>query len=245
MELHKRDLEIFACLSRAPLFSQVAEDNLKRLAVVSSVKRADKNTVLYTEGEAATALYVVMSGCVVEYVTGPNDLEMAVKERRPYDYFGETGMLIDEPHYVTAIASQPSSLVVIPKNEFLVRVKSEPSIFKHIMSVMAHRLLLSARHQIAYMNLDASARLAYLILTLEAESGGTGVVNSSQENLAQRCGLARQTVARLLGEWKDAEWLRTGRGRIDNIDTKALNHILSMSCYEEDAAFLGDLARRC
>lgn len=245
MELHKRDIEIFACLARAPLFARMAEDNLKRLAAVCSVRRAEKGAVMYTEGEAATALYVVMSGCVVEYVTGPNDFEMAVKERRQYDYFGETGMLIDEPHYVTAIASQPSALVVIPKNEFLARIRSEPSISRHIMRVMAHRLLLSARHQIAYMNLDASARLAYLLLTLEAESGGTGAVSSSQENLAQRCGLARQTVARLLGEWKDAEWIRTGRGRIDRIDTKALNHILSMSCYDKDAAPFGDLVRTC
>ena len=245
MELHKRDVEIYSCLSRAPLFSRVAEDHLKRLAAVCSVKRVGKGAVLYTEGEAASALYVVMSGCVVEYVTGPNDLEMAVKERRPFDYFGEIGMLIDEPHYVTAIASQPSSLVVIPRNEFLARTRTEPSISQHVIRVMAHRLLLSARHQIAYMNLDASARLAYLLITLEAESGGAGTVASSQENLAQRCGLARQTVARLLGEWKDAGWIGTGRGKIDRIDVKALNHILSMSCYDKDAAMLPDLARQC
>ena len=36
----------------------------------------------------------------------------------------------------------------------------------------------------------------------------------SQEELAQRTGLTRQTVARLLGDWRRHDWLLTGRGRI-------------------------------
>ncbi|MBU0927885.1 MAG: Crp/Fnr family transcriptional regulator [Spirochaetes bacterium] len=241
----KKASEILSCLKNCPLFDQVGDDVLRRLSTVCAIKRVEKGAVLFTEGEASSSLFVVMSGSVVEYVTGPNDLELAVKERRPFDYFGEISMLIEEPNFVTAIASQPSVLAVIPRNEFLARTRTEPSISQHIIRVLAHRLLLSAHHQIAFLYLDASSRLAYLLLTLEAESGGTGVVTSSQESLAQRCGLARQTVARLLGEWKDADWIKTSRGRIEDIDTKALNHILTMSCYDKDINAIGDLNRKC
>ncbi len=236
---------ILDCLRKAPLFERMPEEALRRLAGVSGLKRAAKGAVLFTEGEAAQALYVVMSGNIVESVTGPNDLEMIVKERKPFDYFGEIALITEEPQYVTAIASQPSTLVVIPRNEFLTRTKSEPSISQHIIKILSHRLLLSARHQIAFLYLDASSKLAYLLLSLEAESGGTGVVESSQESLAQRCGLSRQTVARLLGEWKDADWIKTSRGRIEGIDTKALNHLLTMSCYDKDINTIGRLEREC
>jgi CRP/FNR family transcriptional regulator, cyclic AMP receptor protein len=223
------DEEILDCLKKAPIFQELESGNIRRLAGVCSKKRIDKGYCVFLEGEPAGKLYVVLSGTVVEYVTGPNDLEMAVKERRQGDHFGEIGLLIDEPQFVTTIASEPTVLVVIPRNEFLSRVHTEDSISRHVMKSLAHRLLLCAKHSIAYAYLDASARLAYLVIDLEKDEGGTGHIAHSQEDLAQRCGLARQTVARILSEWREAGWVRTGRGKLEGINLKALRQILSMS----------------
>jgi len=223
------DEEILACLRKAPLFQGLDDESIRRLAGVCAKKRVDKGYCIFMEGDKAEQLYLVQSGTVVEYVTGPNELDMAVKERRQGDHFGEIGLLIDEPQFVTTMASEPSVLVVLARNEFLSRVRSEESISQYVMRSLAHRLLLSARHSIAYAYLDASARLAYLVIDLEGNEGGTGMVSHSQEDLAQRCGLARQTVARILGEWREAGWVRTGRGRLEGIDLKALRQIISMS----------------
>lgn len=222
---------ILDCLNKAPLFERIPQEKLKRLADISSIKKVDKGAIIFTEGEQGHSLYVVITGNIVELVTGPNDLEMIVKDRKPYDYFGELSLLTDEPQLITAMATQASSLVVIPKNEFLFRARTEPSINQHIIKLLAQRLVLSARHQIAFLHLGASSRLAYLLLSLVEESG---VIESSQEVLAQRCGLSRQTVARIIGEWKDAEWIKTSRGRIDYIDAKALKLILTMSGYDNN-----------
>lgn len=221
--------EIAAFLGTVPLLEGLSAESRRRLAEACAEKTVAKGKVVFMEGDPADELYIVMEGAVVEHVSGPNDLEMAVKERRPGDYFGETGMLVGEPHFVTAIAAQPSVLVVIPRNEFLARVKQEPSISQFIMRTLAHRLRLSAKHAVAYAYLDASARLAYLVLSLEEDEGGSGKVSHSQEDLAQRCGLARQTVARILGEWREAGWIKTGRGSLSGIDRKALGQILAIS----------------
>ncbi|MBL8966350.1 MAG: Crp/Fnr family transcriptional regulator [Spirochaetaceae bacterium] len=236
MELRARDDETLACLRRTQLFGQLSEESLRRLSMVCVRKRVEKGAGIFMEGDRAEALYVVLCGAVTEFVSGPNDLEMAVKERMPDDYFGEIGMLIDEPHFVTATASQPTVLLVLPRNEFLARLKAEPSISQCLVKTLAHRLLRSAQHAIAYAYLDASARLAYLVLALEKDSGGSGSVEHSQEELAQRCGLARQTVARILGEWREAGWIKTGRGRIEDIDLKAMNQLLGMSRCDDHGA---------
>jgi DNA-binding transcriptional regulator YhcF (GntR family) len=47
-------------------------------------------------------------------------------------------------------------------------------------------------------------------------------VTISQEDLAQRTGLARQTVAKTLGQWRRAGWLVTGRGKILLLNHAAL-----------------------
>jgi CRP-like cAMP-binding protein len=41
-----------------------------------------------------------------------------------------------------------------------------------------------------------------------------GYITISQEELAERTGQTRQTVAKALGRWRRSGWLITGRGRI-------------------------------
>ena len=56
--------------------------------------------------------------------------------------------------------------------------------------------------------------LARLLLQLDKQELEKGYVTISQEELAQRTGLTRQTVAKTLGRWRRSGWLITGRGRI-------------------------------
>ncbi|HEX9018772.1 MAG TPA: helix-turn-helix domain-containing protein, partial [Anaerolineaceae bacterium] len=49
-----------------------------------------------------------------------------------------------------------------------------------------------------------------------------GYITISQEELAQRSGLIRQTVAKTLGQWRRKGWLLTGRGHIVLLNQNAL-----------------------
>ena len=221
--------EILRCIETAPIFQGISEKGFHLLLQYFARKKVDKGNVVFSEGDPAEALYLVLKGSIVEHVTGLNDAEIVVKERLPGDYFGEMGMLLNEPQFVTAIASHPTTLAILPKREFLSLVKTEPTLSLFLLRTLAHRLRLSAQIGISYAFFDAPARLAYLILTLESEEGRSGSVAHSQEELGQRCGLARQTVSRILGEWRKAGWLTTGRNRIETIDREALQHILGIS----------------
>ncbi len=221
--------EIVGFIKKAELFQGVSEKGLNLLAEHLIVKRVDKGLVVFTEGSPAEELYLVLKGAILEHVASQNDFEMVVKERLSGDYFGELGMLLDEPQFVTAIASQDTSLAILPKKVFLFLVRTEPALSLFLLRTLAHRLQNSAQILISYAFFDAPARLAYFILTLESAEGGSCAITHSQEELGQRCGLARQTVARILGEWRKVGWLRTGRNKIEAIDRKALQRILGMS----------------
>jgi CRP-like cAMP-binding protein len=228
-----KDDGIYTCLRAAPVFADLPDESVRRLSFACAKKRVPKGGAVFVEGDRADALYVVLSGSVVELVTGPNDLEMAVKERWPGDHFGEIGLILDEPQFVTAIAGRDTVLIVVPHNEFLSRLRTESALQQFIMRTLAHRLLQAARHSIVHAWLDASARLAWQVLALERDEGGHGVVTHSQEELAQRCGLARQTAARILGEWRDRGWIKTMRGRIEDIDIAALDSIPGVAGLED------------
>jgi len=226
MALDDMHEEILHCIKTAPLFQGITEKSIHLLSQYLTRRKVNKGDIVFCEGDTAEALYLVMKGSIVEYVAGVNDVEIVVKERFAGDYFGELGMLLNEPQFVTAIARRPTYLAILPKKEFLSIVKTEPSISFFLLRTLAHRLRLSAQISISYAYFDAHARLAYLILAMEADEGKTGAIEHSQEELGHRCGLARQTVARILGEWRKAGWVKTGRNRIESIDREALQRIL-------------------
>ena len=49
---------------------------------------------------------------------------------------------------------------------------------------------------------------------MDRQASADGFITVSQEELAQRVGLTRQTAAKTLGQWRRAGWIITGRGKI-------------------------------
>jgi CRP-like cAMP-binding protein len=60
---------------------------------------------------------------------------------------------------------------------------------------------------------------------MDQQTADRGYVTISQDELAQRTGLTRQTVARFLGDWRRQNYLITGRGRIMILQREALKNL--------------------
>jgi CRP/FNR family cyclic AMP-dependent transcriptional regulator len=113
-------------------------------------------------------------------------------------------------------------VLVIPSRAFRRIIENEPQLTVRLLEVTAGRLQQSGERESALAFMDAQARLARLLLELEKQEQEKGYVTISQDELAQRTGLIRQTVAKALGKWRRAGWLITGRGRILILNKKAL-----------------------
>ena len=221
--------DLLSFLTRVPLLAGLNDTALAALARACNLDQVPKDSVIFTRGDPAEAVHIVRSGIVAEFAGGPNELEIVIKERREGDFFGEMGILLDEPYIVTTVAMQATELVIIPRDEFLRLVRSESSVMLYLLKIFARRLRISGEQLTVYAFLDAPARLAYMILRLERDEGGEGSVTVSQEDLAQRCGLARQTVARILGEWRTANWIITHRGSLQVVDRTSLANVMRES----------------
>jgi CRP/FNR family transcriptional regulator, cyclic AMP receptor protein len=228
-KLHVSTTDLLLFLKRVPLLAGLNDAALATLARACRVEHVPQDSVIFSRGDPAEAVYIVRSGIVAEFAGGPNELEIVIKERRESDFFGEMGMLLNEPYLVTTVAMRASELIVISHDEFLRLVQSEPSVMQYLLRIFARRLKISGEQLTAYAFLDAPARLAYMILRLERDEGSQGSVTVSQEDLAQRCGLARQTVARILGEWRAANWIITHRGSLQLVDRTSLSNVMRES----------------
>ncbi|MSR05781.1 MAG: cyclic nucleotide-binding domain-containing protein [Gemmatimonadetes bacterium] len=76
-------------LRRVPLFSQLGEPELSRLADVSRERSYPKNSVILFEDDPGDALYMVVAGQVKVVLIGEDGREVILSMLREGDFFGE------------------------------------------------------------------------------------------------------------------------------------------------------------
>jgi CRP/FNR family cyclic AMP-dependent transcriptional regulator len=204
------------------LFAGLAEASLLSLARASRFVQVEKGQFIFFQADPAEKVYIVRSGLVSIVLGSPDGREMVINEMRPGDLFGEVGVLTRQPRSTSAVVRAGGVLLELPSKDFLGILGSEPALARRILDMTANRLRGSSERESALAFLDAQARLARLLLQLEQQAPEKGYVTISQEELAQRTGQTRQTVAKALGRWRRAGWLITGRGHIMLLNRDAL-----------------------
>jgi CRP-like cAMP-binding protein len=207
------------------LFSTLDEKTLHLLAQASKLQRVEKGTVLFFQSDPSDSAYIVQRGTISIVLSSPDGRDMIINEMRTGDIFGELGILTRQTRSTSAIAHADSDLLVIPRDAFLRVVDAEPQLARRILELTAQRLQQSGEREGALAFMDAQARLARLLLELDRLEKQPGSLTISQEELAHRTGLIRQTVAKVLGKWRHQGYLLTGRGRIVLLNHDALKEM--------------------
>ena len=105
-------------LRRVPLFSQLGETELTRLADVSRERSYPKNSVILFEDDPGDALYMVVAGQVKVVLIGEDGREVILSVLREGDFFGEMALLDELPRSAHVIAMQDSNLLVLRREDF-------------------------------------------------------------------------------------------------------------------------------
>lgn len=209
-------------LQQIPLFSGISEPVMAELERACFRKRVEKGAFLFFRGDEAEYFYLLLTGEVTILLTSHDGRELVINSMHPGDFFGELGLLTGQPRSADALIRKSADLVVIPRQAFLAALESEPRIARRLLEVTANRLGRTSESQNSLAFLDAKARLARVLLDLDRQNEERGYITISQEELANRSGLIRQTVAKTLGQWRRKGWLLTGRGHIVLLNRPAL-----------------------
>jgi CRP/FNR family cyclic AMP-dependent transcriptional regulator len=205
------------------LFAGTPEPAVQRLAAASQARRVGKGQLLFSQGEPGDVIYVVAAGSVAIVLATADGRELVINEMGPGDFFGELALFPGQTHTAGAIGAADSLVVCVPCGAFLAELESQPTLMRRLLDTFAQRLRASSEREGALAFLTAPARLARLLLhNVSPDSPAGPLVTISQEDLAQRVGVTRQTVAKVLGGWRRAGWIITGRGRIMLVDRAAL-----------------------
>jgi CRP-like cAMP-binding protein len=99
------------------------------------VKHTPAGTVIFSEGDAGTEMFGVISGAV-ELRSG----DTMLAKLGPDDVFGEMALVDSSPRMATATALEDSELAVITRRHFLFLVHETPTFALQVMAALADRL---------------------------------------------------------------------------------------------------------
>lgn len=127
-------------LRRIQLFSKVEPAKLKLLAFTSERAVFQAEEVLFHQGDAADAAYIIVAGEVAVDVESPNGGRTRLARLGKDQIIGDIGILLDVPRTATITAMAPTTTLKITKDLFYRMVSDFPSMAIEVMRVLAHRV---------------------------------------------------------------------------------------------------------
>jgi CRP/FNR family cyclic AMP-dependent transcriptional regulator len=122
-------------LRTIPLFEDVSDAGLDRLAACSAEIECEPGQVLALPGDRGSGMFVVLDGTVSVEVRGGFHAEL---ERG--NFFGEIALLVPSGRVARVRAASHARCLTVPRDEFLELVEGEPSVALKMLRELARRL---------------------------------------------------------------------------------------------------------
>lgn len=191
-------------------------------------RRLAPGEVLYCQGDAARGWYLVRRGQVLEYVVDKAGREQIVRIARAGSVCGMSGLGSVSPHWATARAGRlGADVCFLPRERGRQLAEENPSIFYALLAGMAEEVRM-AYHKLHGLSMlpTRNAVAQVLLSATECTDQGESIITLSRSEIASMVGVARETVVRVLAEFRAAGLIGDrGRNRIELRDPCGLHAI--------------------
>ena len=215
-------------LARVPVFEELTEDDLRRVAEVSVPRAFAPGDVVFREGDDSDTCYVVQSGHARALREHPDGRQITLATFGPGDIFGELAMFDDERRSATVEAIDDLEVAGILGPDMRRLMREHPDIAVQL-SIALGRRLRAANERLARQSFQTvQSRVALVLdqLVEQARSEGADdhdvLVRTTQADLAKLAGSSRESASRFLAVLERAGVITQGRGRLTVHDPAAL-----------------------
>jgi len=194
------------------------------LATLNSLRQTSfypKGVMLFVEGQPARGLYIMCSGEAKLYVNSREGQSLTVRVVEHGEVLGLSSLMADEPYPVTAETLSPSQVSFIPRLEFLRFMRANPDVAIRVAKHLSMELC-KAWQQTRMLALapDTYAKLTQFLLQWAQKHGHQSpdglriALFMTHEEIAQNIGSSRESVSRILSDWKHRGVIRVNGGTL-------------------------------
>lgn len=203
-------------LKNVPLFSSLSEQELEVIAKMAVRKSCPAHTLVISEGDTDTALYVIESGRLEVFLMDESGKEIVLDTKGPEDYFGEMALLDDAPRSASVTSLEASSFLVIQGREFRTYVSTHPNVAINLLVALSHRIRI-LNEQVKDLALkDVYTRLVKVFRQLGEKEQGHYVLRQkmTHQDLANRVGSSREMVSRIVTDLVKGGYIKKESNRL-------------------------------
>ncbi|HEV7662615.1 MAG TPA: cyclic nucleotide-binding domain-containing protein [Chloroflexota bacterium] len=130
---------VIELLQSMDLFTDLTDDELAKVARLLKEQKFAENELIFAQGEAGDALYVILNGRVRIATTDSFGRERVLAFYGPGEFFGDMAVLTGAPRSATATASTDLRLLQLRKDDFDVLVATNVGVMRGMLRVMVER----------------------------------------------------------------------------------------------------------
>jgi CRP/FNR family transcriptional regulator, dissimilatory nitrate respiration regulator len=195
-------------LRGSQLFSGLPEADLAAIAGLVRVKSLEKDAYLFHEGEAAEGFYVVQRGAINVHRVSATGKEQVIYVFRAGESLAEAALASPTGYPANARAVETSSVLLVPKTEFLALVAKRPDLAMRMLGSMSQhlRVLVGLLDDLTLK--DVETRLANWLVKRCPAGRRDGVVTiklgGTKRVLAAELSTTAETLSRTFARFREA-----------------------------------------
>jgi CRP/FNR family transcriptional regulator len=216
-------------LLQVPLFSELSEAEIERVAQVAVPRSFPRDTRVFHEGDAGDACYIIRSGSCRVTREHSDGRAITLANLGPGSIFGELAMLDGEARSASVEVTEDTELLALPASDVRSLIRQHPEMGEKLVVALTRRLR-EANERISRQSFQTvPSRVAGVLNQLLAEEALAPQVRDGvtirlrQSDLAQLAGTSRESVSRFLATLERAGVVRVGRARVTVLEPDRLS----------------------
>ncbi|HEX2411600.1 MAG TPA: Crp/Fnr family transcriptional regulator [Solirubrobacteraceae bacterium] len=218
-----------ALLGRVPVFDELMDDDLIRVAEVTVPRRFSAGEAVFREGDDSDTCYIVRSGHARAIREHPDGRQITLATFGPGDIFGELAMFDDERRSATVEATDDLEVLGILGGDMRRLLRRHPDMAVKLVISLGRRLR-AANERLASQSFQTvQSRVAAVLGQLVEQAKAEGATDrdvrvvATQADVAKLAGSSRESASRFLAVLERAGVISQGRGRLTVHDPAALD----------------------
>jgi CRP/FNR family cyclic AMP-dependent transcriptional regulator len=181
-----------------PLFQGLPQDSVDQLQKKGVQRTYPRGAVIINEGDAATSVFIVLSGRLKVYLGDAGGKEFVLETLSEGDLFGELALLDNAPRSASVMAIEPCKLLALSASDFK-SLASNPELAARLMQRLTEKVRRLTNTLYVIATRDVFGRLrAFLTERAKPEGDLMVVEHLTHNDIASRIGCTREMVSRIM-----------------------------------------------